>query len=462
MSHPLFGPEVRMMLDEKNEVGLRAFCESLHPATIAETLTDDFDVEESWQVLERTNIRDQAAIFEYFPILWQVQMLEGTGRAHIARLIEQMSHDDRVALLRRLSPRVAEELLRLVDEADRRDIKALFQHEENTVGALMTTDYAWVPQNLTCVEAIERLRHSAPNSESMYYVFILDEATRRLHGITSLRDLILSPRHTKVADLMETDLVTLRVTDDREKAAEVLARYDFLALPVADDHGRLVGIVTHDDVIDVVVQEATEDLQKQGAVGALTDNYLEVGFFEIWRKRTLWLSFLFLTGLLTFSAMEMFEGELKSLDVLIFFIPVCIATGGNSGTQAATLITRAMALGQVTVSDWWRVLRHEFMIGLAMGVTLGLLAIVRSLIVPDHMLLFVDGSGSIAKWHFGLVMAQVVLAICVLGTMIGAMLPLGFKRLGIDPALASSPFVTTFVDVTGIFVYFTVVKLYLL
>jgi len=372
-----------------------------------------------------------------------------------------MSHDDRVALLRRLSPRVADELLRLVDEADRRDIKALFAHEENSVGALMTTDYAWVPANLTVGEALDRLRHSASGSGTMYYVFVLDETTRRLYGVVSLRDLILSPRHAHVADKMETDLVTLKVTDDRSEAPRQLARYDFLALPVVDDDGRLVGIVTHDDVIDVVVQEATEDMQRQGGVGPMTDSYLDAGFVEIWRKRTMWLAFLFLTGLLTFSAMALFEDELNAWKILVFFIPVCIATGGNSGTQAATLITRAMALDQVTTADWFRVMRRELMIGLAMGLALGFLAIFRSLLVPEHML--TNNAGvTLSKWHFGLVMAQVVAAICVLGTVIGAMLPMGFKKLGIDPALASSPFVTTFVDVTGILVYFSIVKLYLL
>jgi len=280
--------------------------------------------------------------------------------------------------------------------------------------------------------------------------------------VVSLRDLILSPRHTKVNELMETDLVTLKVTDHRERAAELLARYDFLAMPVVDDHGRLVGIVTHDDVIDVVVQEATEDLQRQGGVGLMPDNYLEVGFFTIWRKRTMWLAFLFLTGLLTFSAMAMYETELKALDVLIFFIPVCIATGGNSGTQAATLITRALGLGQITVDEWWRVLRHELLIGVAMGLTLGILAIFRSMLVPDHMLQFHSDGSYLSRWTFGLVMAQVVAAICILGTIIGAMLPMVFSKIGIDPALASSPFVTTFVDVTGILVYFTIVKFYLL
>ena len=277
------------MLEENDSDGVRAFCETLHPATVAEALAEDFTVEEVWRVLERTHIRDQAAIFEYFPIGWQVAMVEGTGKPHMARLIEAMSHDDRVALLRRLTPRVADGLLRLVDVADRRDIADLFRYTENTVGALMTTEYAWVPAGLTTGEAIDRLRHHAPDNETIYYVYVLEEATRRLLGIVSLRDLILSPRHASIADLMDQDLVTLRVTDDQEVAAQTLARYDFLAMPVVDDSQRLVGIITHDDIIDVVVQEATEDLQRQGAVGPITENYLEASFYDVWRKRTFWL-----------------------------------------------------------------------------------------------------------------------------------------------------------------------------
>src|SRR5262245_15964437 len=364
MSHPLFGPEVRLMLQEGDSGEMQTFCATLHPATIAEALTGDFSVEEVWRVLQHTPIRDQAAIFEYFPIDMQVKLAEGTGRPHMARLIEQMSHDDRVALLRRLSPRVAESLLRLVDEADRRDIATLQSYPENTVGALMTTDYAWLPATLRAGEAVERLRQQAPNSETIYYIYVLDEASRKLLGVVSLRDLILAPRNTLVRDLMEEELQTLKATDDRERAAQELARYDFLALPVVDDDNRLVGIVTHDDVIDVVVEEATEAVHKMGGVGALGEDYLDAGFINMWKKRAFWLSLLFVAELLTFYAMAAFEDEISKLVVLSLFVPLCISTGGNSGSQATTLITRAMALGQLQPGDWRKVFRNELAMGL--------------------------------------------------------------------------------------------------
>src|SRR5713101_4031374 len=284
MPHSLFAPEVRLMLEENDVAGMRAFLESLHPATVADSLSGDLEGEPVWKFLENTNIRHQAAIFEYFPIEWQVKLVEGTGRERMAHLIEQMSHDDRVDLLRRLMPRVADSLLRLVDEADRRDIATLYRQSENTAGGLMTTDYAWLPPNLTATEALDRLRLQAPTSETIYYIFIRDE-DQRLLGVVSLRDLILAPRHSLLRDLMETNLVSVRVSDDREQVAKEMARYDLLAVPVVDENNRLVGIITHDDVIDVVVQEATEDAHRMGAVGPLAENYLKADFVTVWRKR---------------------------------------------------------------------------------------------------------------------------------------------------------------------------------
>lgn len=534
MAHPLFGPEVRLMLQENDDAEMRAFCENLHPATVAEALAEGFTVEEVWRVLEHTSIREQAAVFEYFPIEWQVQMVGGTGKPHMARLIEQMSHDDRVDLLRRLSPQAAESILRLVDEADRRDIAALVKYPEGTVGAIMTTDYAWLPATLTAADAIERLRQQAPERETIYYVYVLEEGSRRLLGVVTLQDLILAPRTAVLSNLMDRELVTLQAGDDREKAAQEMARYDLIALPVVNDEGRLVGIITHDDVIDVVVQEATEDMQRQAGVGTITENYLEAGFVTIWRKRAVWLACLFGAELFTFTAMASFEDEIDKLVVLSLFVPLCISTGGNSGSQAATLITRALALGQIRLGDWRRIVTHEVFMGLALGLTLGGIGFVRGALTPEktrssdkvseepfHVrvapneplrtdergrLILPKGSvylpeapldrggrvmlppgeqpveepgqggeklyhfpkGStfgtppVDRWRLALVIAQAVAGICIWGTLVGSMLPLVFKRLGADPGIASSPFVATFVDVTGIVIYFTIAKIYLL
>ncbi len=490
--------------------------------------------------LNTTTIANQAVIFVYFPLEWQVQLVEGTGRPHMARLIEQMSHDDRADLLRRLEPKVVESLLRLVDEADRRDIATLVKYPENSAGALMTTDYAWLPANISAEQALDRLRLQMPDSETIYYVYVVDEQ-RRLLGVVTLRELILMPRKALVNDRMDSQPVTVRVNDDREKVAQEMTRYDLLAIPVLDAESRLVGIVTYDDAIDVVVSEATEDVHRMGGVAPLEESYLETSFVKLWWKRAFWLSCLFLAELLTFSALASFEDAIAAVVVLSLFVPLCISTGGNSGSQAATLITRAMALGQVTGKDWPRVMRHEILMGLALGLTLGLIGFGRAWItpasvrssssslpkpfdvrVPVHQPLHTeeveegwslwskkvrivhipagleqrtinadktkvalpeDGGLTVStdlndpafqiahlpakcrlyrspvnSFRLSLVIALAVAIICLWGTLVGSMLPLIFARIGFDPGIASNPFVATFVDVTGIIIYFSIAK----
>jgi len=456
VSQFLFGPEVRLMLEENDTEEMKAFLESLHPATVAETLSGgDLEVEQIWRFLENTSIRHQASIFEYFPVEWQVKLVEGAGRERMAHLIEKMSHDDRVDLMRRLMPRVAEGLLRLVDEADRRDIAMLARQDENTAGGMMTTDYSWLPPNLTATEALDRLRLQAPERETIYYVFVLDDE-HRLQGVVTLRELILAPRHALIKDIMETQVVTVKATGDPEAVAKEMARYDLLAVPVMDDHNRMVGIITYDDMMDVVVQEATEDVHRLGAVSPMIENYLEASFYKVWRNRAFWLSTLFIGGLLTFNAMEHFQDRISSVSVLALFIPLVISTGGNSGSQAATLITRAMALGHVGLKDWLQILRHELLMGLALGITLGIIGFLRALITPS------DVRNAVDSLTLALIVSQSVAMICIWGTVVGSMLPLFFKRLNVDPGLASSPFVATFVDVTGIMIYFSVANFYLL
>lgn len=541
MSHPLFTPEIRAMLAEEDAAGLAALCEELHPATIAEAVEEDFEADQIWSLLSHSEIRTQAAIFEYLPPARQIEMVEGPVRPQLGQLIEKMSHDDRVDLLRRLPLRVKESLLRLVDEANRRDIKTLVDYGENTVGAMMTTDYAWLPPTLTAAEAVDQLRAQAPDRETIYYIYVLDDAPRKpdgglsprkLLGIISLRDLILAPRHALLRDLMEEELVALKYTDDREMAADLLAQYDFIAVPVLDDHGGMLGIVTHDDAIDVITEEATEDLQRQAGVSPLGESYLDAKFTKIWRSRAFWLSLLFVAELATFSVMSYFEDAIAAAVVLSLFIPLCISTGGNSGSQAATLITRSMALGEFELKDWARVLRRELLMGLALGTTLGLIAFFRgaatpsdtrggpqkqreafSVRVPASAVLVADDHGEftvpaataitkpteklsrirlpegetlpppiaenghwvyqfpadseirsepIPRWALGVVIGISVLGICLWGTIVGATLPLIFKKFNRDPAVASGPFVATFVDVTGIAIFFLIAKALLL
>jgi magnesium transporter len=542
MADPLFTPEARMMLEKDDRAGMETFCETLHPATVADTLTDSFTAEEVWKFLRSSDIGHQAAIFAYFPMEWQLAMVAGSGREQTAHLIEEMSHDDRAELLRRLPKPVQESLLRLVDEADRRDIAKLIQYPEDSAGALMTTDYAWLPAHITVEEALERLRLQAPERETIYYVYVVDEQ-RRLQGVVSLRDLIMAPRQAVISELMETHIVTVRDTDDRATLAKEFQEYDLLAIPVVGADGRLVGIITSDDVLDVVVEETTEDVHRMGAVTPLEDDYLQTSFLKLWRNRAFWLSCLFFAELFTFSALSYFEDAIAEVVVLSLFVPLCISTGGNSGSQAATLITRALALGQISGRDWWRVFRHEIAMGVVLGVTLGVIGFLRASATPEsvrasspprHEEFTVtvppgrpldvashprrtwlglgkdetevrvtlpaglvqtistpsdvvveipedkalaepakDAAGNLvytfphgctfrraAVPRIGLawVIALSVAAICLWGTLMGSMLPLIFKRLGVDPGIASSPFVATFVDVTGIVIYFSIAK----
>jgi magnesium transporter len=460
MPHALFSPELREMIAEKDADGLRAFCEHLHPATVAEAL-DEFTAAEVWEAISPADIRTQAAIFEYLPIAKQIEMVEGAARPQVGRLIEQMSHDDRVDLLRRLPARVRDSLLRLVDEADRRDIATLVSHRENTVGALMTTDYAWLPPDLSAAEAIDQLRQQAPDRETIYYVYVLDEPQRRpdggltprkLLGVITLRDLILAPRHSLVRDLMEEETVTLKVTDDREAAADLLARYDLIAVPVVDDDGGMVGIVTHDDILDVVQQEATEDLQRQAAIGLIEGNYLETRFARVWWHRVKWLAALFIAQMFTINAMAQYEKELEAVAALAAFVPLVLSVGGNSGSQAATLVIRALALGQVRVFEWFRVFRRELLMALALAASLGVLAILRTLFLTPTTL--AGDHVQLVKLTYVITLA--VMAMCMWGALLGSMLPLLIRRLGFDPALISSPAIATISDVSGIVIYFTI------
>jgi magnesium transporter len=282
----------------------------------------------------------------------------------------------------------------------------------------------------------------------------MDES-QQLLGFVSLRDLILAKPMAIVDDIMQRDVISIRADEDQEEAARELAKYDFLALPVVDDQHHLIGIVTHDDVIDVMIKEATEDAEHMAGVVPIGENYLEAPFLTIWRKRAVWLSCLFIAELFTFTAMTYFEHEIEAIATLALFVPLCLSTGGNSGSQGATLVTRAMALGQISPGQWFRALRHELMIGLALALTLGTIGFLRVMLTPHSVL------GGVDRWAMAMVISQAVGAICLWGTLVGAMLPLIFKALGFDPGYASSPFVATFVDVTGIVVYFSIAKIYL-
>jgi magnesium transporter len=367
----------------------------------------------------------------------------------MSRLIEAMSPDDRVDLLEQLDDAVVDSLLPLVAQAERQDIRLLLSYPEHSAGAVMTSEYASLPADITVGEALSRLRKQAPDSETIYYVYVLD-GQRHLLGLVSLRQLILARPTAIVGELMERELIQVHVEADQEEVAQILARYDFLAVPVVDSENRLVGIVTHDDVIDVVVDEATEDVHRLGGVEPLAESYLASPFFTLWRKRVFWLALLFVAELFTVSALKRYERAFEKLPALILFIPLIISCGGNSGSQSTTLITRALALGEIHPADWWRIVSREVLMGLCLGVALGLVGFGRALLVSSADAASVDLS------RLATVVALGVTVVVLLGNVLGASLPLLFKRLGLDPAIMSNAFVASLVDVTGIVAYFTI------
>jgi magnesium transporter len=457
MSDPLFGPEVRLMLADNDAAGLKSLCEDLHPATVAEALDDgEFTPEQVWSIISPANIRTQAAVFEYLPPARQVEMIEA-ARPQAGQLVGKMSHDDRADLLRRLPGKVRDTLLRLVDEADRKDIATLNEYGEGTVGARMTTDYAWLPPTMSAAEAIDQLRQQAPDRETIYYVYVLGDAPRRdggvaprkLLGVVSLRDLILAPRHAVIKDIMSDEVVALRHDDPAEAAAELLAKYDFIAVPVLDAGGGMLGIVTHDDALDVLREGATEDLQRQAGVGPIEGSYLDAGFRTVWVSRVKWLALLFLLQMVTVNVMAAYEHKIAVSAALVACLPLVLSVGGNAGSQAATLVVRALALAEVEPRQWVRVLGRELLMGLALAGTLGVLALGRTYLFTPGSL--VAGEEVLVKLTYTLGLA--VLLTCLWGTLLGAMLPLFFRRTGFDPALISSPAIATLSDVSGIVIY---------
>ncbi|MDZ4819553.1 MAG: magnesium transporter [Planctomycetota bacterium] len=445
MINPILLPELRLMLAENDGQGLFEVATELHPATVAD-FTEGLSVEDTWSMLSHAPLGTQADIFSYYSNQKQEEMVLGGGRQRMGSLLEEMAPDNRVDLLKRLDDNVVQELLPLVAKAERHDIVTLLSYPEGSAGSFMNTEYASVPAEITAGEAIARLRNQAPDNEMIYYIFVLGP-DRQLLGLVSLRDLILARPTTPVEDLMQRDVIAVRVDEDQEEVANKMARYDFLAMPVVDSSGRLVGIVTHDDIIDIVREEATEDAHRIAGVAPLTLGYLETGLLALTWKRGVWLAILFLTAMFTTTALQQYEDTQIEFTWMILFIPLIMSCGGNSGNQSATLIITALSTGDISLKDWYRVVRRELMMGLLLGVGLGIFGLI------------------IANYYVGmphaLVVPVTVTLVVMCGTMVGSLSPLIFRRMGLDPALMSNPFVSGIIDILGIVIYMNVAILLL-
>lgn len=413
--------------------------------------------EERVDAFRRLPTEDAHEFFLSLSDLGQATILRGLPPGQRQLWVRLLPPDDMVDVLQECDEPLRGELLALLDEPTRREVGALMAYAEDDAGGLMSPRFARLRPDATVEESIRYLRQQARHKvETIYSAYVLD-AEQRLLGVVSFRQLFFAPGDAIIRDLMETDVISIPEEMDQEAVAKIMARFDLSVLPVVDAEHRLKGIVTIDDIVDVVFEEATEDIQKMGGMEALEAPYLQTGFFSMVKKRAGWLSALFIGEMLTATAMGHYEHEIAKAVVLALFVPLIISSGGNSGSQATTLVIRAMALGEVKLRDWWRVIRREFMSGFALGAILALIGLCR--------ILLWQGTG---LYDYGpnymRVAATVSLAlvgVVAWGTLCGAMLPFILRGLGFDPASASAPFVATLVDVSGLIIYFTVASLIL-
>ena len=450
---PLIGPDLQDAIAIGPEAVREAVSE-FHPEDIAELL-EDLSAKEAVALVRALPTETAADVVERLTPHRQVLVFNAIDTGRAVELLGEMDPDDRVDLLQELDEDDAKALLSALERREpeaAEEVRELVHYEPETAGGLMTIEFASLPPDTKVWEAMDAARRLGREelAEMLYYIYVC-QPSGELVGVVSLRDLILSDPGQELSEIMTDNVFFVNTSDDQEKVAHEIARYDLAALPVVDDHQRMLGVVTVDDVVDVVIEEATEDAQKMGGVVPLEDSYFETGWAEFVWKRGSWLVLLFLAQLLTATVIHENRDVLAATVELVLFIPLIIASGGNAGSQSSTLIIRAMAVGELTPRDWARVLGRELLIGLSLGVALGLIGFARG---------WFAGTG-VDPWALATAVGASVLAIVTLSTMIGSLLPLLIKRVGLDPAVSSTPFIASVVDVLGLIVYFSVAQVIL-
>lgn len=445
----LLRPEIKELIESRDFSVLRDFLREFQPVDIAELMADLPENDQA--ILFRILPKQLAAdVFEYLDLETQKSLLKAMAHEQVVNILNEMAPDDRTALLEELPSTTVRQLLQLLTPQERTIAQSLLNYPENSVGRLMTPDYVTIKKDWTVQDVLDHIRKYGRDSETLNLVYVVDDRGKLIDDIR-IREFLLAPLDKKASDLMDEKFVALSVTDDQETAVGAFKKYDRFALPVTDSEGNLVGIVTIDDVLDVADEEATEDIQKFGGMEALEEPYLNTSLLQMVKKRSTWLVVLLLGEMLTATAMAFFEKEIARAVVLALFVPLIISSGGNSGSQAATLIIRAMALGEVTLLDWWRVMRREIFSGFLLGSVLGFIGFLRIAIWSSFTNIYGPHYLRIA-----IVVGLSLVGVVMLGTIAGSMLPFLLRRLGLDPATSSAPFVATLVDVTGLVIYFTV------
>ncbi len=446
--------DIQGLLETRNMQGLKTLLEDWVPEELA-LLCDDLSVNDIAQVFKAID-RDRAVTtFENIDISNQKLLVDELPNRLLSLILNDMSADNRTALLEELNSEQLNKLLKLLTHKERLIALSLLGYPENSIGRLMTPEYMTVRQYWTMSEVLNHIRENGESSETLDILYIVDEKGYLIDDI-KIGEILLAPLDELVSDLMDGKRTALLVTDDEEVAIKTFTEFNRVALPVTDAHGLLLGIVTIDDVLELAKKEDTEDIQKLGGVEAFEEPYMEVAVFKMIRKRAPWLIILFFGELLTASAMAFYEHEIARAVVLALFIPLIVSSGGNSGSQAATLIIRAMALGEVTLRDWYRILRREIVSGVVLGLMLGVLGFTRI----AAWSIFTDIYGP--HWMMiALTIGFSLTGVVLWGSLMGSMLPLLLKRLGADPATSSAPFIATLVDVTGLLIYFSLAAMLL-
>jgi magnesium transporter len=455
MALEILKEQLEAILESNDVKQLHEFLDDQNISDVANLIEDMPDYDS--QIIESMSVHRAASVFKILDLNAQKNIIKTLSPNKTAGLLNELPPDDRTDFLEELPSNAVRELIKLLDNEERKITLSLLGYPENSVGRLMTPDYVYVYETNTVQRVLETVRRVGKNSETIDVIYVINEKGELLDDIR-IREFILALPEKKVKDLMDDRVISLNAYQDQEEAAEVFRMNNRVALPVVSNSNKLLGIVTIDDILWVAAEEFSEDIQKIGGTQALEEPYLEMPLFSLFRKRVGWLVVLFLGELLTASAMKYFEAEIGRALVLVLFIPLIISSGGNSGSQASTLIIQAMAVGEITIKDWWRVLRREILSGLLLGSVLGLIGFLR--IFVWHAI-----SPELYGIHWtrvGVTVSTTLLGVVLWGTLCGSMLPMVLKRLGADPAVSSAPFVATLVDVTGLVIYFSVALMILL
>lgn len=451
--------DIHLELEQNNDEAISNIIRELNISDVKE-LIDEFP-NYGHKFIELLPLGRAIPVFSILDFPVQERIFEKLSGQRIKEILTGMPPDDRTSFLEDLHGDAVKKLIILLSPEDRKEALGLLGYKEDSVGRLMTPDYITVKKDWDVARVLKHIRKYGINSETIDVIYVIDEDGALLDDM-KIRKILLANPDTKVSDLTDNRLISLKADDPQELAIEEFRMNNRVALPVTNDRNILLGIVTIDDILWVAKEEYTEDMQKVGGTGALDEPYLDTPFFKLIMKRAPWLIILFLSEMLTTTAMTYFQVEIEKATVLALFIPLVMSSGGNSGSQASTLVIQAMALGEVTIKDWWRVIRREFFSGLTLGIILGLIGFFRvSIWELLHYIGVMNFSYGPHWLLIGSTIGTALIGIILWGSIAGSTLPLILKRLGADPAASSAPFVATLVDVTGIIIYFSVAFLFL-